>query len=200
MKLKQKSLLVMMMATSLLVGCVDEKKSSAAQTYPVSVSMGAFTTVKFNPVNWIIPQAYAAVSELKFCFKRLRFKRDLEDTVAHETAEDNVDLNLGEYVVSSSGTILADVNVPAGTYKRVEFDLEADCKANETANSASLANDYGTFSSTDRITIKFDGNFIVDGSESLELGVQNILDAANSYDGMGGQSLKEALEAVSGEL
>jgi hypothetical protein len=61
-----------------------------------------------------------------------------------------------------------------------------------------LTNDFGVFSSAEGLKIKFDGVFVVDGSESLQLGVQEILNAANGYNGTG--SLKDALESVSGNL
>ena len=183
--------------------CEQKKESNissggGAAKHQVNLSMGSYVTAQFSPLSIFVPNAYAVVSDLKFCFKRLRFKRDLPDGQP-DTSNDNVDLELGEKVISSSGTLLGSVSVPADTYKRIEFDLEPGCDGVAT-NSVSLVNDNGGFSSTSTITIKFEGTFIVDGEENLELGVQNILDAANAYDGLGGQSLKDALEAVSGNL
>ncbi len=202
-KMKQTIVLGILMVMSLSFYSCQEKESSSlssggAQKHPVHLSMGGYTTAKFSPMNFIIPSAYAAVSDLKFCFKRLRFKRDLPDGQVDST-NDNVDLELGEKVISDLGTDLGTVSVPADTYKRIEFDLEPGCDGVAT-NSVSLVNDSGSFNSTSTITIKFEGTFIVSGEENLELGTQNILDAANAFDGMGGQSLKEALEAVSGNL
>ena len=174
----------------------DSISSSSGVKRPVSISLSSYTTASYNPLDLIIPSSYAAVSSLKFCFKRLRFKQNLEDTV-DPTVEDNIDLDLGQVTISDSGTLLGQVEVPEGEYKRVEFDLEEDCD-DTVKNSLDLINDSGTHSSTDRITIKFEGTFIVDGEETLELGVQNIMSAANAYDGTG--SLKDALEAVSGNL
>lgn len=170
--------------------------SSSGVKRPVTISLGSYTTASYSPLDFLIPKSYAAVSDLKFCFKRLRFKKELEDTV-DETVEDNIDLELGQVTISDSGTLLGTVEVPEDTYKRVEFDLEEDCDGT-IKNSLDLINGSGSFSSTDRITIKFEGTFVVDGEENLELGVQNILSAANAYDGVG--SLKDALEAVSGNL
>lgn len=190
------SLLVLgMMFTS----CEQPEESNAVkanQKHPVNLSFSSYSVAKASPFDFLMPSAYAAVSELKFCFKRLRFKRDLPDGQP-DTTEDNVDLELGEVVISNSGTALGQISVPADTYKRIEFDVEPDCMGT-TANSISLSNDYGAYSASETITVKFEGTFIVDGEENLELGVQNILDAANAYDGVG--SLKDAMEAVSGNI
>lgn len=174
----------------------EESKISKSKKHPVNVNFSSYTVAKFSPADLFFPKAYAAISDLKFCFKRLRFKRDLPEGV--ESTDDNVDLELGEQQISSSGLNLGTVSVPADTYKRIEFDLESDCVAGQTLNSVSLVNDFGTYSSGSTITIKFDGTFVVDGAESVNLDVQNIMDAANAYDGTG--TLKDALEAVSGNL
>jgi hypothetical protein len=174
----------------------ESEISNGAAKQPVSLSMGSYTTAKFSPLNFIIPSAYAAVSDFKFCFKRLRFKKDPLDATE---VDDNIDLQLGNIQISNSGTLLGTVNVPAGTYTRIEFDLEPSCD-DVVVNSVGLTNGNGTFNSTSTIKIKFEGTFIVDGVETLELGVQNIMTAANAFDGLGGISLKDALEAVSGNL
>lgn len=180
----------------IFVGCAKEEESnlSSGAGRPVSMSMSSYTTARFNPFDLIINSAHAAVSDLKFCFKRLRFKKLVADPTG-----DNVDLELGEMSISATGTVLGVINVPEGTYNRVEFDLEPGCD-DVAVNSVALTNGNGTFVSGSTIKIKFDGTFIVDGSESLELGIQNILTAANSFDGLGGISLKDALEGVSGNL
>lgn len=178
-----------------LVGCNsgsdDSVTSSSKSSYPVQLSMGSYTTASLS--NLLIPNAYAAVSELKVCFKRLRFKTSVDDTLP-DTGEDNIDFALGEVILSTSGTLLGTVNVPEGTYYRVEFDLEPEC----AGKSLNLSNDFGVYSSVDTIKIKFDGVFVVDGSTSLELGVQDILNAANAYNGA--ESLRDAFEAVSGNM
>jgi hypothetical protein len=177
-----------------IAACNSGSKSSpvSSSIQPVSVSMGSYTTAGIFR-NLIIPEAYAAVSDLRFCFKRMRFKKDITD-IDDPLVDENADLDLGEISISAAGTSLGVVNVPAGTYYRVEFDLEPAC----AATSANLSNDFGTYSSAETIKIKFDGVFTVNGSETLELGVQDILNAANAYNGVG--SLKDALESVSGNL
>ena len=181
-----------LISTILLLGLVScqtkEGKSSGGESYPVNLTMGSYTTASIT--HFLIPEAYANVSDLRVCFKRLRFKTTLDDAVPG----DNIDFALGEVTLSTSGTLLGSVVVPAGTYYRVEFDLEPVC----AGKSINLSNDFGVFSAAETIKIKFDGVFIVDGSENLELGVQDILNAANAYNGVG--TLKETFENVSGNL
>jgi hypothetical protein len=60
-------------------------------------------------------------------------------------------------------------------------------------------NDNGSFTSADRITVKFRGEFTAnEASESLTLGVQSIVDAVNSHNV--GDDLKDTLEGASGSL
>ena len=195
-----KNLGTALLISTVLVSCQQQKDSSltssSSRSYPVNLSMGSYAVAKTSPLDFLIPSAYAAISDLKFCFKRLRFKRDLPDGQA-DTSNDNVDLDLGQVNMSTSGVLLGQVSVPADTYKRIEFDLEPNC-GGLGENSVDLINDWGTHTSSSTITIKFEGTFVVDGAENLELGVQNIIDAANAYDGVG--ELKDALEAVSGVL
>src|SRR5688572_5949637 len=88
-------------------------------------------TLSFEPyseqsfMKWLLPSAYAATSQLKFCFKRLRFKVDGAATAGDKTKDnDNIDLSLGEVDISPSGTDLTTVEIPANTYRRIEFDLD----------------------------------------------------------------------------
>lgn len=176
-----------------LVSCnpKDDSTVSLQSKYPVDVSMGSYTTAGFS--QFLIPSAYAAVSDLRFCFKRLRFKKNITD-IDDPLVDENIDLSLGEVSISAAGTTLSVVNIPADTYYRVEFDLEPTCGG----NSLYLSNDFGVYSSTESIKIKFDGVFVVDGSETLQLGVQDILNAANSYNGA--TNLKEHMQATSGNF
>lgn len=183
-----------MILTVALIGC--KSNQSSTETATVSMQMGTYTTAKSFWLELLLPKAHASVSNLKFCFKRLRFKTALEDTVNPETAEDNIDFNLGEVTIDSQGTYLSDIVVPKGIYKRVEFDLESDCVG---GNSVQLVNSNGGYSTTDRITIKYEGELIVDGDGTLTLDTQPILDAMNSFNGSG-STLKDTLEAVTGTL
>ena len=105
-----------LLAMVAMYGCLPAKDESAVKTgsaYPVDMQISSYTTAGLS--NFLIPSAYAAVSDLQLCFKRLRFKQDLTDTL-DPLVEDNIDLNLGLVSLSSAGTDLPVVNVPAGTY------------------------------------------------------------------------------------
>jgi hypothetical protein len=181
------------MLLSALAACQPSSDSvvSGQQSHPVTLQTGGYSTA--GAFDWLIPSAHAAVSDLQFCFKRLRFKKDLSDSLDPETDEDNVDFQLGQQSISSSGALLGTIQVPEGTYYRVEFDLEPEC----AGKSVQLTNDFGSFNSTQRITVKFEGTFVVDGATTLELGVQNILDAVNAHSA---GSVRDTLESVSGNL
>jgi hypothetical protein len=178
-----------------LVGCQSEEAPvSGTKSHRVTLRTSSFSTASiFSP--WLINEAYAGVSELRFCFKRLRFKKDTSDVPGDDDdlLDDNIDFNLGEQIITSSGGLLGTVNVPEGTYYRVEFDLEPEC----AGVSAQVSNDFGTYSSNEQIKVKFDGVFVVNGSETLELGVQNILSEVNAHNG---GSLSDRLESISGDL
>lgn len=175
-------------------GCQSSNDSAPVSggLKPVNVSMGSYTTASLS--NFLIPSAYAAVTDLKLCFKRMRFKTSITD-IDDPLVDENIDLALGEVTLSSTGTTLATVNVPANTYYRIEFDLDTSCAS---GNSVSLANDFGVFTSNEGMKIKFDGVFVVNGAENLQLGIQDILNAANGHNG--GTSIKTSLEAISGTL
>ena len=139
--------------------------------------------------NLFIKDAYAGVNNLSFCFKRIRFKSSDTDIGS------DIELDVGEIIVKPEGTVLGQVEVMSGTYKRVEFDLQKDCDGT-TKPSISIMNDNGTYSTEDRMTIKFEGNF--DSSkEDLGMFVQNFIDVLKNYTPADGE-LKDVLEGVSG--
>jgi hypothetical protein len=87
--------------------------------------------------------------------------------------------------------------VPEGTYQRIEFDLETGCSG-MAGKSVQIVNDSGTHTSTRSIKIKFNGTFVVDSNKTVEIRVQNILNAADSATPS--TDLETALEAVTGTL
>lgn len=142
------------------------------------------------------------VSSLVMCLKRLRFKLDGESTNPDPSQdEDNIDLELGLVTVNSSGTFLADVNVPPGTYDRVEIDLEEDCDGS-TTNASLIVNNSAPgspLSTDDRISIRFEGTFVVSaGNETFNLNIQNIVSALDTATS--GSQLRSLAEGVSGSF
>ena len=133
-----------------------------------------------------------SVNSVTMCFKRLRFKMDALDD------DENIDVLIGEIAISSSGTELNSIRVPKGTYTRVEFDLENDCEGG-TGYSLIVDNTSGTFQTTDRMTIRFDGTFTVGNNNAeLILGIQTIISALNTVTDS--NDIKTAVEGVSGDF
>lgn len=151
--------------------------------------INSYTTASCNPLDMIIPSSYAAMSSLKFCFKRIRFKTSDSDL------GNDIELDLGEVLIKEEGTYLGQVQLASGTYKRIEFDLEKDCDGT-TKPSISLINDNGSFSSDDRVTIKFEGNFNP-SEQDLNMFIQSFINVLKNYNLADG-SLKDVLENVSG--
>ncbi len=156
---------------------------------------------KTNTVAWLmkkmseslIPSAYANVSGISMCFKRLRFK-PVETT---EEEAENVDLTLGQKNIDPNGTDLVTVSIPEGTYRRIEFDLEPDCDGT-TKPSVSFTNFYSTLSTRDRMTIKFDGTYVVSENGTLDLNINaiiNKMDIITSSD-----NIEDALEEIAGDF
>ncbi len=138
------------------------------------------------------------VSALKFCVKRIRFKTDGETTSGDPSSdEDNIDFDLGEVTIDSSGSNLSSVSVPQGTYKRVEIDLEDHCASGK---SLQITNGNGTFSTTQRISVKFEGTFTAEKSAegALELGIQLIINALDTVTN--NSEIRDQAESVSGTL
>lgn len=134
-----------------------------------------------------------AMSSLKFCFKRLRFKQ-LGDSSGSSSG--NQDFYLGEVSISNLGTELAGVTLPAGTYTRLEFDLDPSCPSGK---SVQLTNSHGSFSTDQTITIRFDGTFVHSSSdEILNLNIQQIVSSLNSVTS--DSSIRTQAEGASGSF
>lgn len=176
-------------------GCA--KESATTKTHQIAIQFGSYTSAKYKFMRLLLPEAKAAVSSLNLCFKRLRFKTAEDPAVTdNPTADgDNIDFGLGSVDISSGATSLGTITLPEGNYTRIEFDLESDCASGKSIN---LVNGNGSYSSTDRITIKFEGHFTANADGVLTLGVQQIIDSLNSYNG--GSALKVAAESISGVL
>jgi hypothetical protein len=170
----------------------DSDSSSSSSNKQVTLKFGEYTTASYSPLNLLIPNAHAAISGLKFCFKRLRFKPAEE---VEETA-DNIDFDLGEQDIGSTGTVLGTISVPAGEYRRIEIDLEPTCGAGD-GWSAQLVNDHGSFELAERVTIKFEGTYIVNAEETFNLDVQPLMDALNAINDVA--NMGDAMEDSVGE-
>lgn len=152
-----------------------------------------------NPFVALKYQSYNALSaftvnQLKFCFKRVRFKQLGEPTSTDtELDGDNIDFVIGEKLITTIGDTLGEVRVPPGQYARVEFDLDNHCG---NGYSVYINNSNGTFSTSDRITIKFEGTFVLQSNTDLNLAIQPIINAVNNVNNSA--NIKTTLEGVSG--
>lgn len=178
----------------LLGGCGPGTTTGNPVTSPVQVRME-----DKQPLAWLkkgmdafIHPAYAALSNVKFCFKRLRFKPD------STTTGSNFDLVLGEVDINPAGTNLITVSVPNGTYERIEFDLETECDGTPGKPSVTLTNGNGTFTTVDRTTIKFDGSYTVSAAGTLTLDIDPLLDALDLITA--DNQIKTSLEAAPGDF
>lgn len=176
----------------LITGCAQSTGESGTTTGD------PLTDVSFEPYSpsiaqsirkLIIKDAFAGVNDLSFCFKRIRFKDSDADLGS------NVDLELGEVVINEEGTPLGQVQIAEGIYRRVEFDLEKNCDGTNKP-SISLINDNGSFSSEDRITIRFSGEFNP-AQDDLNMFIQNFINVLKNYTLSDG-SLKDVLEDIEG--
>lgn len=166
-------------------------------THCTSSSDGTSTGNPLVAVKFKAYNSTMALSQLKFCFKRIRFKMSGESTNADPTQDsDNLDFYLGEVSISSLGTNLEDISLPSGTYSRVELDLEDKCPSGK---SVQLTNSNGSFSTDDRITIKFEGTFVhTSANQTLELGIQQITSALNTVTS--DSNIRNKAESVSGDF
>ena len=141
----------------------------------------------------LITPAYASVSSLTLCFKRLRFKTAYDgESNGDSTTSENFDFDPGEVTLSPSGSTLGQITLPAGTYRRIEFDLDDHCASSK---SVQLTNTSGSISTRDGMTIKFEGTFLAEGeAQDLSLQFQNLVTALDSVTT--GSNIKPSLEAV----
>lgn len=184
------------LATLLAMSLIPMSGCSKAEESTVNIQFGTYTASNSFLPDFLVPSAHAALSNAKFCFKRLRFKKA---DVAEESAEDNVDFTPGQVTLTSTGTTIGEIKLPTATYVRVEFDLEANCVAG-ASNAVEGTNSNGTFSSTSNTKIVFRGRFDAsEAQETLTLGVTSIISALNQLpNGASGNTVRDALENAGG--
>lgn len=162
-----------------------------------------------NLFSLFLPEAKAAeYGDILFCLERLRFKlpenvfvevQNPGDDSSETEIEDSIDFEIGEVVIDPQGTDLGDIQVPEGTYSRIEFDLDNDCVSGK---SIQVTNLNGSFSTDEEVTIKFDGNFIVKDGIQIVLPLAEIVNALDGFnptslnqDGMD-EELEDLMESL----
>lgn len=168
-----------------LQGCANSNGTSTGNPL-VAVQFKSFSAFSTQSADGTVSPM--TVSNLKMCFKRLRFK-PVTGVV------DNIDLALDEVAISSTGQLVTTASVPAGTYSRVEFDLDPHCAS---AKSVQVTNSTGSFTSVDTITIRFDGNLVLTTSQNLDLNIQAIISALNNATS--NADIKVKAESVGGNF
>lgn len=180
--------LLLLLALLTAMGCNPNSQGTSTGN-PVRINIEPYSSSLAGKVG------AQAVTDLKFCFKRLRFKTASSVTNPDTTQDsDNVDLDLGEVTISSQGTSLGELTVPDGTYSRVEFDLEDNC----SGLSARVVNSNGVFQTTERIMIKFEGTLQVSAGKTVNLDIQAIVSALNTVNS--NSQIRSKAESVSGSL
>lgn len=190
---------------AVLMGCSasnqDNVSGQSVKMATVSVQVVDTPTVQNQLLNLILPKAYAEVTSSIACFKRLRFKfaesaDDAEaDYEVNEDLEDNVDLYLGEVDLTASGNALGTIEIPEGEYRRIEVELEDKCAGGQ---SLSIVNSNGSYTTSDRISVRFEGTFTAEDNAVLGLNINKIIEAIDAYDGT--TNLKDSIEAASGSF
>ncbi len=171
-----------------LVACGNTRTGNPTVTLELGKS--GSQAARLNQDRRMVP---FAVSMLRFCFKRVRFKVDSSDSAADASS---YELEVGDVLFQNDVEALETLEIPVGTFERVEFDLDDHCA---TASSLQVSNDHGTFSTDDHITIKFEGLFTVEkDTKNWIFLLDALLVAMDSIND--GAQIKAAAEAVSGDF
>lgn len=188
-----KTLILNILFLLILTSCGGGTTTGNPVSEPVNVRMEDQQPFALLKKSWdmFLPSAFANASSVKFCFKRLRFKPD------SSTSGSNFDLTLGEVTIDPAGTNLLTVNVPRGTYGRIEFDLEKECDGTPGKPSVSFTNG-ASYSTQDHITIKFDGTFVVSAASTVTLDIDALLDALDTV--ANDNEIKTKLETATGDF
>lgn len=185
---------LLLLALFLTIGGCGPGTTTGNPVAPIELRMvdkQPFAWIK-NTLDALISPAHATVSNVKFCFKRLRLKPD------SVTDGEDFELALGQVNIDPNGTTLLTVSVPPGIYQEIEFDLTKDCDGVAGKESVSLTNNNGSFSTIEDMTIEFDGNYTVNSAGTLTLDIDPLFDAlvlvtANSQ-------IKSSLEDANGDF
>jgi hypothetical protein len=198
-------ILVVSVMAAWLTGCganTDSLQSGqSVKMATVNVEVVDNPSLQTKLLNLLLPKAYAEITASTACFKRLRFKfaeseeDNSTDYEVNEDVEDNVDFYLGEVDMTQTGAVLGSIEIPAGDYRRIEVDLEDKCAGGK---SLTIDNSSGSYSTSDRISVRFEGNFTAEDGATISLNINKIVDAIDAYNGTG--SIKNAIESVSGSF
>ncbi len=175
----------------LFISCAPGGGTTTGNPVTIEMSFSSYENSLISKLsNIFISPAHASLSELKFCFKRVRFK------VYDSSVGKDLELELGEVSINQEGTDLGTVEIADAIYRRIEFDIAKNCDG-DNQSSVTILNDNGTFSTDDGITIRFDGEFKANEGGELVLIVQNVVNGIKNYKASDGE-IKDILENLSG--
>lgn len=189
-----KTLYIFFSLILVIYGCGPTTTGNPIKKQPVALRMEDTQPFAFmqRASDLMIPSAKAAVSNVKFCFKRLRIKAE------SNSAASDIELTLGQVDIDPSGTSLLTVQVTEGTYRRIEFDLDKECDGVIGKPSVIFTNGNGTFSTQETMTIKFDGSYTVSSAGTLTLDIDALFDALDLVTADG--QIKTSLESAPGDF
>jgi len=182
----------LVMAASFTGGCGTTVGNGAVSmsyaSYSSRYSASSVSSRASRPLD-----VYTALTQISLCYSTVRFKS------ASGTSSGDIALSLGSVTLNPSGTQLATVAVPNGTYTRVEFDLDSHCTSGmSVALQTALGVSIGTAST---VTIGFNGNFTVDGSTSPQPLSMNIQPLVSALEGVSaGSDIVGITQTVNGSF
>ncbi|MFZ8934552.1 MAG: hypothetical protein ACO20H_09680 [Bacteriovoracaceae bacterium] len=124
-----------------------------------------------------------------FCFKRVRLK------AANDTTQD-LRFELEDIEISEQGTYLSSIEVPDGTYERVEFKFDNHC---QNGKSVEIRNAFGSFSTSEEVTLRFEGRILVNQDQVLSLNTEGIMEQLERYNN-GNSGVKVKIEGLTGSF
>lgn len=143
-------------------------------------------------IDYLIPKAHAAVSDVRLCVHQLRFFAD------RSNPGPGVEMNRTPQIIEllPSGTVVGNAEIPPGVYRRIDVMLKNNCSE---GGSIQIQNDAGAFSSKNPQILRFTGEFQVPkvgGRIVLEAqAFINFLDSVTSDAG-----LADGLDDVEGDF
>jgi len=177
----------MRLLSFLLIYLILNSCGSSGGTEP-----SAIATVKLSQYN------NTDITNLEICPHRIRFKTSEDDADNDEDNTDLASLSIGAITLTSAGKVIADVSVKEATYSSVEIDLNTSCTSGK---SLIFTNDNGTYSSTEKITLRYTGELKINGSFTLSLDPQKQIDILSGWsDGSEILDIDSVLRAVEGDL
>lgn len=129
-----------------------------------------------------------SIDQLTICISRLRFR-----AADGSLSTSDVRFNLGDVTLSASGTRLAGVNLPDGTYDEVEMELDNSCPSGKSVYVLRAGK---AFSTSRFIKLSFSGRFTAQQARlQLTLGLQEVIKNLNSISS--GDEIEKAVESAS---